>query len=531
MSWVTVSPVNQHAEHVVLLRASDVTQDARAKKMATTLQRLGLRVTIVCRAPEGTDVGEPAESRLGEVRVLRVPAPPYYSDALGVQRRRHRTAVGRWVPPTSAIRLRRLQGELLDAERAAARGRLKDPDAGLADRLTAAEVEARWVANRLGRRTQRARRELAETLDQRVQDALARRDAWRAGRRRGTSWRRELVNVREFELRVASLVDSLAPDVLHAHDVSVLGLAVDAADRARSGGRTVPVVYDAIENWAGLPQEDWGTARRHEAFLRLEQGYARRAAAVLTVGEPIADLLQERLRLRYRPLVVLNAPPYEASPRVPARRVREAAGVPSGTPLLVYSGTVSAARRLDTVVEAMALLDGVHLAVVPVPFPHPSWPALAALAADLGVSDRVHQVAPVDPSELIAFLQDADAGLNPLLPGAVNHDLALTNKLFEYLHAGLPVVVSEARESAAFVREHDLGAEFASGDPESLAAAVRRVLASGRPDPTRVRELSQRFSWQAQESQVAAAYSRALGRPLPPPSADRPFVLPPEESS
>ena len=363
--------MNQPPAHVVLLRASDVTQDARVKKMAVTLQRLGLRVTVVCRAPEGTEVGEPAESMLDQVRILRVPAPPYYSDALGVQRRRHRTAIGRWVPPTSAVRLRRLQGELLAAERAAARGRLQAPEAGLPDRFSAAAVEARWLLNRVGRRTQRARREAAEALDQRVQDAVARTEARRSERRRGTSWRRELVSVREFELRVAALVDGLEPDVLHAHDVSVLGLAVDAADRARALGREVPVVYDAIENWAGMPREDWGTVRRHEAVLRLEQGYARtrgrRAHGERADRRPAA----ERLRLRDRPLVVLNAPPYEADPRVPAERVREAAGVATGTPLVVYSGTVSAARRLDTLVQAVALLDGVHLAVVAVPYPAP----------------------------------------------------------------------------------------------------------------------------------------------------------------
>jgi glycosyltransferase involved in cell wall biosynthesis len=247
------------------------------------------------------------------------------------------------------------------------------------------------------------------------------------------------------------------------------------------------------------------------------------------VSEPIAELLQARLRLPERPVVVLNAPPFEGTPRIPAQRVREAAGLSPQTPLVVYSGTVSAARRLDTVFQAMASLDGVHLAVVTVPFPHPSWPALADLAADLGVADRIHQVAPVDPTELIGFLQDADAGLNPLLSGAVNHELAMPNKLFEYLHAGLPQVVSEATEAATFVREHDVGAAFRAGDPTSLATAVRRVLETGRPDRTRVRELAQRYSWQTQEEQVAAAYSRALDRPVDPPPPDLGFALPAED--
>ena len=304
---------------------------------------------------------------------------------------------------------------------------------------------------------------------------------------------------------------------------------MDAADRARVLGREVPVVYDAIENWAGMPREEWGTVRRHEALLRLEQEYAHRAAAVLTVSEPIAEALRERLRLAERPLVVLNAPPFEAVARVPHRRVREAAGVAQGTPLAVYSGSVSAARGLDTLIRAMPLLDGVHLAVVTVPFPHPSWPALEALAAELGVTDRVHAVPPVDPTELIGFLQDADAGVHTLPSGSVNHEMALPNKLFEYLHAGLPLVVSDAREMAGFVREHHLGAVYRSGDPESLAAAVRQVLADPRPDVDRVGRLAVQYSWQAQEPQVAAAYARALGRTVPPPADDLPFELPAEE--
>ena len=51
---------------------------------------------------------------------------------------------------------------------------------------------------------------------------------------------------------------------------------------------------------------------------------------------------------------------------------------------MVHSGSISRARGIETLVDALALLPGVHLAVVVVPYPHPMAPELHSRAADLG---------------------------------------------------------------------------------------------------------------------------------------------------
>ena len=65
----------------------------------------------------------------------------------------------------------------------------------------------------------------------------------------------------DFELAFGPVVDELAPDVIHAHDMHVIGVAAQAAARARGAGREVRMVYDAHEFVPGLSRYGGRTAR------------------------------------------------------------------------------------------------------------------------------------------------------------------------------------------------------------------------------------------------------------------------------
>jgi glycosyltransferase involved in cell wall biosynthesis len=139
---------------------------------------------------------------------------------------------------------------------------------------------------------------------------------------------------------------------------------------------------------------------------------------------------------------------------------------------------------------------------------------VAATAARLGVGERVHFPAPVPDEQLVALTRAADVGVNPL-DRYGNGDVALPNKLFEYLHAGLPMVVSDSPQMAAFVRAHRLGEVANVDDPDAWAAAIRRVLADPigyRGDPTEREQLRHAWSWEAQEAPLLDLYARLTSR-------------------
>lgn len=340
---------------------------------------------------------------------------------------------------------------------------------------------------------------------------------WAARRRLGRlagdqDWRRSVVVTQYYRRHFVPALLGFNPDVIHAHDVHLLGAATDAARLAGAPGPTRPaVIYDAHEYVASLAVSGARTSRVVTGWRALERECLPGARRVITVSPQIAARLKADNDLADEPTVVYNAP--LAFGEVNASKdLRVEAGVGRDVPLVVYSGGLSTQRGLGTVIEALAHLDGVHLAVVAVPFPHKMEPELRGLAQTHGVSDRLHIVPPVPSHEVPAYLSGADIGIHPMLGDIPNHEMALPNKLFEFIHAGLTVVCSSVEAMSTFVRTHDLGEVFTYGDPVACADAVRRALASpSRADTTALRE---EFSWQTQERVLVDVY-RSLGSERP----------------
>ena len=317
-------------------------------------------------------------------------------------------------------------------------------------------------------------------------------------------WRRLEPGLENYERAFGAVVDELAPDLIHAHDFRMLGVGARAARRAGAAGRPVRLVWDAHEFLPGArPRRD--NARWLPAHLAYEREHVRDADAVVTVSDTLAGMLQRTHRLPRRPAVVLNAP--AAAPAGDVPDLRALCGIGPDTPLLVYSGSVAPQRGLDTVVEALPSLPGVHLAVVAA---DPSAPHLAALAA----ADRVHVVPYVPDTQVPAFLSAADAGVIPIHHWP-NHEIALITKFFEYAHARLPIVVSDVRTMAATVRATGQGEVFRARDAASFARAARAVLA----DPGRYRAVYDApdsplpgWTWEAQAERLDALYRSLLDR-------------------
>jgi glycosyltransferase involved in cell wall biosynthesis len=492
---------------VAMIVGNAVSNDNRVLKSATTLARAGLDVTIVGLAPDGVRT----ETMLGDVRILRVPVENRLRDARRrnrARRRQRRVVVAGWADSEGSSTA---QVELLAREREAV-------DSSLARRTLGPR---RFLV--------RARSKAQRELDRVVSTAWKANDRMWSRTGAFVNWRTVTPELRDYELAFGPVVDLLEPDVIHAHDFHMVNVASLAARRAALQGRRVPWIYDAHEFVPGMATYGGKTPRVIAAYAGAEAEYARDAAAVITVSPYIADELQRRHRLTETPTVVYNAPAASSSP-LSGPDIRSAVGLADDVPLAVYSGGVTPARGIDVVVRALPDVPGVHLAVVAVPSTKGRVvEALVAEADRLGVRDRVHLLDPVAPDEVTAFLRTADVGVHPLPGGIPNHDMALPNKLFEYLQAGLPLVVSDAKALAQFVTSNGVGGSFRTGDAADLAATLRGVLADRERYVDAVRSQRDRdiASWQGQEPALLGVYSRLLGRDLEVPST--PFVVEPEQ--
>jgi glycosyltransferase involved in cell wall biosynthesis len=320
-------------------------------------------------------------------------------------------------------------------------------------------------------------------------------------------WRAVMPELIDAELTLGPLLDELAPDVIHVHDVYMLGVGARAAQRAARSGRRVAVVYDAHEYVLGTAAV---AARRVAAYADLESEFMSDVDRVITVSKPLAEWLQRDYRLVRKPDVILNAP-VDPPADVKVIGIREIAGVRDDVPLLVYGGGVNRARGVDTIIRALVLLPEVHLAIVA--RGNSVVVDLQRLSVDIGVGDRVHVAPYVDADLVSQYFASANIGVSSLLR-APNHDIAVTNKFCEYIAAGLPIITSDTPAQAELVRRLDLGAVYRAGDPDDLAAAVRLVLDRGaelRARITRDAELRFAYSWRAQAEKVRTIYNELLG--------------------
>ncbi len=496
---------------------NDVVIDSRVRKEAASLADAGYRVTVVGLAVDGL----PLEERLGAALVLRVDVPRRILEATWdrrVRRRQRRIPlVGyRSKAAYDADRLRILARRRdIEAERGLAIVRREAGRAtGLGVRLGAFSRAARLAGLHATEVAVRGRGVIRHRMNRAAFRMWQWWDGFLARRDTGARWRRVTPGLDDFEIAYGPVIDRLEADVVHAQDVFSIGVAARAAARARLAGRTVPLVYDAHEFVAGLARHAGRTPRYAAALEDLEREYIGDADLVFTVGPAVAEEIATYFGLRRSPTVVLNTPRLRAARRR-GPTLRQAVGLDDKTPVLVYSGGLKLVRGVDVVISSLDHLPGVHLAIVCVPSSRSAIVGeLRAQAERQGVAERIHFLDPVPSEEVVAFLATADVGVQPMLGGIRNHELALPNKLFEYVHAGLPMVVTDLQELGAFVRQHGLGETFSSGNPVDLAASARKVLANPAPyrlaaaDPV----LRAAYSWERQAQVLIRAYDSLTRR-------------------
>ena len=519
---MTVVSASTSTPHVAYLIHNDAYADTRVLKYAATAAKAGLRVTLVAVSPDARR----HESRIGTARVIRVPVSRSFRRRNKWNRVRQMlrspvSALGYW--DIDRGRDAALRTRLALLELAAKRGE----EAVLVERgethsPSAAVAATRKVTRRLHRELLRGRAAVVKARRQLAQQGAVLRAStgstsaerlaeYDVGSVKGVTWRRNLPWLRDLEIAFAPILDRLDVDIIHVHDVYLLGTAVHSAFRARARGRTVKLVYDAREYVAGLaiqdPVEVCASADHEAEFIRFFD-------EILAVSEPIAEALYRKFDLPRKPDLSYNVPLRPRSDSEDTPSIRKASGLGPDDKIVVYSGGFHETRGVHTLVDAVASLPDVHLVLVTRSRGMRYVDLLTERMGELEAADRLHIVDFVVPDDVVIFLSSADVAVHPLVAGPLNHEWAMPNKLFEYLHAGIPIVVSDCQCMKEFVESTGTGLAYRSENAADLAHALRVVL----DDPQRFSNPVQRkelvegdYSWQRQAERILACYERVLG--------------------
>jgi len=230
------------------------------------------------------------------------------------------------------------------------------------------------------------------------------------------------------------------------------------------------LVYDMREFYFALgPLQGKGLKQRVLAFY--ERRLLRSVDRIIVSAPLDAEIVRKHYQLSDMPSVIMNTPPFRE--RVPSTALRDRFAIPSEHAVALYQGVVHHGRGIAPFLRAMTLMPDVHLCIVG---DGPATPELAQIAHDLGLSSRVHWCGSVAYDELHAITCSADVGLCLIEPVSKSYEYALPNKLFEYMVAGVPSVVTDLPALRAQLQQIPAGMLVGRGlAPAEIADAVARV--------------------------------------------------------
>jgi len=268
----------------------------------------------------------------------------------------------------------------------------------------------------------------------------------------------------------------------------------------------LPVVYDSHEYFteaAGLT----GRPLRRAVWLALERWAMRKLPCMITVNESIAAAYRAKYGLDVR--VVRNMPRLQPPVEVQGRDAFLDYDVPTDLPIALMQGAyMDRDRGAAEAVAALPGMKGVRLVLVGAGI---EWDEARERMGEPQMEGRLHCIPKLPFDELRRLTASADVGLSLDKAGHGNYEMSLPNKLFDFMHARLPMVVTARKEVAAIVREHRLGEVVNEPTPEAIRDAVHAMLSRPRESwRSSLATASEAFHWGVDEPQILKALDTCL---------------------
>ena len=297
----------------------------------------------------------------------------------------------------------------------------------------------------------------------------------------------------EYNLRLFFYLLFRPVDILHANDLDTL-LANFLVARLRRK----KLVYDTHEYFTQVPElldRPW----TQWIWLKLEGFIFPRLKYVFTVNQSIADIYSQKYGVEVG--VVRNLPLRKDSPKKYAK---------SDSKILLYQGALNMGRGIELMIKAMAFLPQFTLWIVG---RGDIEEELKALPEAQKYRDRIkfkgfipfEQLNKITPQAALGFSLEEDRGMN--------YRYASPNKVYDYIQAGVPVLVSDLPEMKRIVTHFKVGEVLKTvrRTPRALAGQVLAMtndLPAYKQYQLSCQEAAKVLNWESEQYRLMNIYEK-----------------------
>jgi glycosyltransferase involved in cell wall biosynthesis len=249
-------------------------------------------------------------------------------------------------------------------------------------------------------------------------------------------------------------------DILVANDLDTL-----PANYLISRFRNIPIVYDSHEYFTEVP-ELIGRKRVRNFWLGIEKRILPKLQIAYTASRPIADIYKQNYGPDFE--VIHNYPLREKE--ISAFKLPFEKG---GDKLLIYQGAVNMGRGLELLINAVAELEKVKLVIAG---DGDIRKSLENEISEMGLGNRIFLIGKIPFEQLHYLTLQADAGVSLEEDLGLNYRFAMPNKLFDYIQAGIPVLVSSLPEMKKVVEKYKIGMIAENREVEQICRMLKTLL-------------------------------------------------------
>lgn len=251
-------------------------------------------------------------------------------------------------------------------------------------------------------------------------------------------------------------------DFLVANDLDTL-----PANYCISKLKQKPLVYDSHEYFTEVP-ELISKKKVKRVWKAFERAILPKVLCSYTVSDSIAEEYNKKYNINMH--VVRNLPLKSKKITVPEPPLQ----LPDNK-IIIYQGSLNIHRGLETMINAMHFLNDWSFVIIGT---GDIEDKLKDMVQQQKLNSKVWFLGAVPFDELPYYTQKADIGISLEEHAGLNYYYALPNKLFDYIHAKIPVLCSNMKEMAALVNHYTIGEITETLEPSSIAQKINSIKAN-----------------------------------------------------
>ncbi len=260
------------------------------------------------------------------------------------------------------------------------------------------------------------------------------------------------------------------------------------------------LVYDSHEYFTEVP-ELIGRPRVKKVWEWLEKKMVPKVKTAFTVCNSIARIYEEKYGTHFR--VVRNLP-------VAGSFTQKSGKVANRQKIILYQGALNIGRGLEQAISAMHFIENVKLIIAG---GGDILTQLQNLVIKENLQNKVEFTGRLPLEELAKLTPQADLGLSIEEDLGLNYRFALPNKLFDYIQAQVPVLITNLPEMVAIVTHYQIGEITESLEPRHLAEKITDALNNQKKRKiwqSNLQLAAKELTWENEEKVIWEIFERFL---------------------